>query len=166
MAGVGPFAVPLTSYNAQQQGRPNVTVYANDLNPECIKYLRINANMNRCRKLHIFNMDASSFVQNELSTTEILHHAILNLPKTAPEFLNAFIGWRLEHLPMIHVYCFASKQDSTSAVLRCETALGCTIDNPQVHTVRDVSPSQNMYCVSFRLPEAVRRDTKKAKKCA
>ena len=64
---------------------------------------------------------------------------------------------------MIHVYCSASKQDSTSAVLRCETALGCTIDNPQVHTVRDVSPSQNMYCVSFRLPEAVRRDTKKAK---
>ena len=165
MAGVGPFAVPLTSYNAQQQGRPNVTVYANDLNPECSKYLRINANKNRCQKLHIFNMDARSFVQNELTTTVILHHAILNLPKTAPEFLNAFIGWRLEHLPMIHVYCFASKQDSTSAVLRCETALGCTIGNPQVYTVRDVSPSQNMYCVSFRLPEAVRRDTKKAK-CA
>lgn len=42
MAGVGPFAVPLAMNN--------ITVHANDLNPESFKYLNKNMKMNHCEK--------------------------------------------------------------------------------------------------------------------
>jgi tRNA (guanine37-N1)-methyltransferase len=82
----------------------------------------------------------------------------MNLPASAPEFLDAFRGWTSHKLPEIHVHCFASKLESADqeAIDRCQVALGCEIANAKVHVVRDVSPKKNMYCVSFVLPEAAR----------
>ena len=49
MAGVGPFGVPLAMNN--------ITVFANDLNPESYKYLDKNMRINNCEKyLHTYNM--------------------------------------------------------------------------------------------------------------
>jgi tRNA/tmRNA/rRNA uracil-C5-methylase (TrmA/RlmC/RlmD family) len=49
MAGVGPFGVPLAMNN--------ITVYANDLNPESYKYLDKNMKVNHCeRYLKTYNM--------------------------------------------------------------------------------------------------------------
>jgi tRNA G37 N-methylase Trm5 len=49
MAGVGPFGVPLAMNN--------ITVYANDLNPESYKYLDKNMKVNHCEKyLNTYNM--------------------------------------------------------------------------------------------------------------
>jgi tRNA (guanine37-N1)-methyltransferase len=200
MAGIGPFAVPLTSpsddYNKinkkkqkkkeqdsqQQQTQPSkITVYANDLNPASYKYLSLNATKNKCQNLHCSGIDARAFVHqlqtipaasadssdsntSDAATMMEIDHVIMNLPATAPDFLDAFRGFTGQHLPRMHVHCFAPKsseaQDYQDAVDRCAAALGCPIerekDDVQVHVVRDVAPNKNMLCVSFTLPSQVR----------
>ncbi|XP_059318300.1 tRNA (guanine(37)-N1)-methyltransferase 2 isoform X1 [Lycium ferocissimum] len=54
-AGIGPFAIP-----AAQNG---CAVYANDLNPDSIRYLKINAEINKVDHLIFpYNMDARKFI--------------------------------------------------------------------------------------------------------
>jgi tRNA (guanine37-N1)-methyltransferase len=163
MAGVGPFAVPLTCQQGGDRnnlGQRRITVHANDLNPASYQYLCANQKLNKCTNLHVYNQDARDFVWN---LPNEIDHAILNLPASAPEFLDAFRGWQSSTFPLVHVHCFASKPTidrpypERDAVQRCEKALGCPIDNdPQIHVVRDVSPGKNMLCVSFRLPKQVK----------
>ncbi|GKV06543.1 hypothetical protein SLEP1_g18423 [Rubroshorea leprosula] len=54
-AGIGPFAIP-----AAQKG---CFVYANDLNPDSVRYLKINAKINKVDdRVYAYNMDARKFV--------------------------------------------------------------------------------------------------------
>lgn len=54
-AGIGPFAIP-----AAKKG---CLVYANDLNPDSVRYLKINADLNKVTDLlHAYNMDARKFI--------------------------------------------------------------------------------------------------------
>ncbi|KXG30633.2 hypothetical protein SORBI_3004G208301 [Sorghum bicolor] len=56
-AGIGPFAIP-----AAQKG---CVVYANDLNPDSVHYLRTNAKINKVDDyIFAYNMDARVFMQN------------------------------------------------------------------------------------------------------
>lgn len=168
MAGVGPFAIPLTA--THRKGRKsfmasnNLVVYANDLNPSSYQYLLQNKETNKCRddQLYCYNMDGRAFVQHLAKNQIGVDHAILNLPASAPEFLNAFCGFPSR--PHIHVHCFAPKTDADtnyqSAVDRCATAMGLSSidrkeDQVQVHVVRDVAPTKYMLCISFVLPSAV-----------
>ena len=176
MAGVGPFAVPLTA------GHTKVIVHANDLNPVSYEYLKINCTKNKCGGLELYNQDGRAFVHEimmKLKKKDIkqVSHFIMNLPASAPEFLDAFRGYPFElddtdnqtalksvHArPWVHTYCFAPKtahnQNYGCAVDRCTKALGCNLDRNldelEIRVVRDVSPSQNMICVSFKLPVEV-----------
>lgn len=54
-AGIGPFAIP-----AAQKG---CIVYANDLNPDSIRYLKINAETNKVdNRVRAYNIDARKFI--------------------------------------------------------------------------------------------------------
>uniref|UniRef100_A0A0D9VI25 tRNA (guanine(37)-N1)-methyltransferase n=1 Tax=Leersia perrieri TaxID=77586 RepID=A0A0D9VI25_9ORYZ len=58
-AGIGPFSIP-----AAQKG---CIVYANDLNPDSVRYLRTNAQINKVDDfIFTYNMDARVFIQNLL----------------------------------------------------------------------------------------------------
>ncbi|KAL7570441.1 hypothetical protein ACA910_017272 [Epithemia clementina (nom. ined.)] len=178
MAGVGPFAVPLTAHKNPH----NIIVHANDLNPCSHKFLQINSTKNKCRQLFAYNDDGRVFIHRmmqQLKDKEIhkISHFIMNLPASAPEFLDAFRGYPLPPanennndsaednptLPWIHSHCFApktsEKENYQCAIDRCSNALGCQLDRNRdrinIHVVRDVSPSQNMLCVSFLLPRDV-----------
>mmetsp|Transcript_8114 Transcript_8114/g.19617 ORF Transcript_8114/g.19617 Transcript_8114/m.19617 type:complete len:451 (+) Transcript_8114:112-1464(+) len=157
MAGVGPFAIPLTS-----KGH-NIEVHANDLNPASYKYLLSNSRKNRCTGLSCYNMDARKFCKHLQESGIDFSHVIMNLPATAPEFLDSFREFRGARLPRIHVHCFAPKDYNEAvqdALKRCESALGCALDidgnKVSIVDVRNISPKKNMYCISFDLPEAVR----------
>ncbi len=90
-------------------------------------------------------------------------HAIMNLPATAVEFLDALRGafapghWAGHPLPMVHVYAFVrASEGGPELQARIEKALGGPLDAPpEFFDVRDVSPSKRMWCASFRVPAAV-----------
>ena len=174
MAGVGPFAIPLTSSSAQQHGTDTkIICHANDLNPISYKYLLQNGHDNKCSndKLYTYNLDGREFIHkmNHQDGVQVDHY-IMNLPQMAPEFLNAFRGYKFHNneddRPMVYVHCFGEKprvpQDVSrierSVQERCESALGCPNcflngeNDVNIRIVRDVGPRKNMLCVSFLLP--------------
>lgn len=62
-AGIGPFAIP-----AAQKG---CIVYANDLNPDSIRYLKINAEINKVGDhVHAYNLDAREFVSQLMAVPD------------------------------------------------------------------------------------------------
>ena len=106
-------------------------------------------------------------------------HYVLNLPASAITFLPSFIGLYAgqEHLftpetetklPLIHVYCFNSKDDDIEAVegricqeisdqlsFEVKPGDGGIEGQVSIWDVRDVSPHKRMFCASFRLPAKV-----------
>lgn len=161
MSGVGPFAVPLTYAGTSET---NVTVHANDLNPDSYKHLLENIKANKCKKIHSYNMCGRAMVRKLQEEKVAVHHFLMNLPASAPEFLDAFRGYQSNGTtPRVHVHCFAPKLSETSdyrcAVDRCSQSLGYELKRLEhkvnVHVVRDVSPKKNMLCISFDLPEQV-----------
>ncbi|XP_076930807.1 tRNA (guanine(37)-N(1))-methyltransferase 2-like [Bidens hawaiensis] len=62
-AGIGPFAIP-----AAQKG---CLVYANDLNPDSVRYLKINADVNKVNNnIHAYNMDARVFMSKLMTVPD------------------------------------------------------------------------------------------------
>jgi tRNA (guanine37-N1)-methyltransferase len=202
MAGVGPFAIPL--------GRNRkATVLANDLNPDSHASLVRNIAANKVsEKVTAYNLCGRVFVRQlaaEFASVQPSHagegpcttlarrkaqglgpfdRIIMNLPASAPEFTDAFVGlarvgldstsdsgtdgeghWAEEHLPWVHCYCFARGADAAA----CHTEVAERLDvamhglsglavHPErlaLHDVRDVAPGKRMYCATFQLPREV-----------
>ncbi|THU49173.1 hypothetical protein C4D60_Mb06t06770 [Musa balbisiana] len=62
-AGIGPFTIP-----AAQKG---CLVYANDLNPDSVHYLRINAQINKVEDcVYTYNMDARAFMHHIMTVPD------------------------------------------------------------------------------------------------
>ena len=129
--------------------------------------------------------DSSDFrgvEQEVLVRPQTFAHYVLNLPASAISFLPSFIGLYKgqEHLfapeaktklPLVHVYCFNTKEDDIKAVegrickeisdrLAFDMRPGDGETEGQVSTwdVRDVAPSKRMFCATFRLPAKVAFD--------
>ncbi|KAK6609307.1 tRNA methyltransferase trm5 [Botrytis cinerea] len=111
-----------------------------------------------------------------LTIPNTISHFVMNLPATAIDFLPSFHGvyHKSQHLfaphtetklPMVHVHCFAAKNEDNEAanIEICERVsekLGMKIEQgdkyeTKVWDVRDVAPKKRMFCVSFRIPEEV-----------
>jgi len=164
-AGVGPFSVPLAR---------KCVVYCNDLNPSCFESLLKNAKANlgkhKLAKLHAYNMDARDFIKH-IVTKECyktkgerkympITQVIMNLPMSAHEFLDAFIGIfprECTILPLIHCYCFsnAESKHKQRAIEKIEKVLGAKIETKIVLKVRQTAANTKEYCISFVLPREI-----------
>jgi tRNA (guanine37-N1)-methyltransferase len=163
--GVGPFALPAA--------KRSCIVYANDLNPESVKYLQVNREANKIssERLLSFNSDARDFIMqshnliNENREKAVFFdHYIMNLPASAHEFLDAFGPLRdlLPEVdtPIIWVHCYVFCRVGSSPVELVEKELAPSPDEEDfklpeehviAHYVRNVAPNKDMYCVSLRL---------------
>ncbi|CAN6457814.1 unnamed protein product [Victoria cruziana] len=156
-SGVGPMAIAAA--------KKVKYVYANDLNPTAVEYLERNLVHNKLeRKVEVFNMDGGRFIETvfALRRPERITQVVMNLPKDAAEYLDAFRGifkrrsQGMDLLPKIHVYGFSKASDpefdfhERIRTVLCEGAI--EID---MHRVRLVAPGKWMLCASFILPKSV-----------
>ncbi|GMT12531.1 hypothetical protein PFISCL1PPCAC_3828, partial [Pristionchus fissidentatus] len=119
-AGIGPFVIP-----AARKHKPPRVLYANDLNPESVKWLRENMKINHVAdaSITVFNQDAAEFIcgpvatcikqQLSLPTADRPEaaHIIMNLPALAVTFLPAFRGM----LHDLKLSCSSSTEAATGA---------------------------------------------------
>ncbi|XP_063225646.1 tRNA (guanine(37)-N1)-methyltransferase isoform X1 [Bacillus rossius redtenbacheri] len=167
-AGVGPFAVPAA--------KKRCSVLANDLNPECCKWLQHNMKVNKVDSyLQLFNKDGAEFIrdnvkkhmlftwQAESKYPDIAMHITMNLPALAVTFLKTFVGLftleeigsiEIQSLPIVHVYCFVKDEKPLDAARRLvEDSVGVDLGSAvkDVILVRNVSVGKNMMRVTFLL---------------
>ncbi|CAM0150074.1 unnamed protein product [Urochloa decumbens] len=157
-SGVGPLAITAA--------KKVKYVYANDLNPTAVEYLRRNTVLNKLeRKIEVFNMDARRFI-SAIYSSQLVHpvtQIVMNLPNDAAEFLDVFRGILQNNqsrlhcgMPVIHVYGFSKADDPEHDFHeRINAALGENVDSVEMHRVRLVAPGKWMICASFTLPESV-----------
>ena len=103
------------------------TIYANDLNPDAVKYLKesakkvtnnnSNQSNNNTPSINVQCGDAFDFIQNLGLLPQLPHHIIMNYPLDSASFLGAFRWWsasdkRLDDCPsIVHLYTFARGDD-------------------------------------------------------
>lgn len=153
MSGVGPFSIPLAMNN--------VTVHANDLNPASFKYLVANTKLNKCEKfIKCYCLDGREFILSMADRNIKIDEAIMNLPASATDFLDVFIGYAKrykEHisddsLPRVHVYAFSVENDPiidiikrVAGVLRCDSGL-IRIDTFERRSLRASKKRKRIEC--------------------
>jgi tRNA (guanine37-N1)-methyltransferase len=104
-AGVGSFSVLIAKNN------PNVKVYAVDINPEAVSYLKRNIRFNRVENRVISILgDAKQVVENRL--LGVADRVIMNLPEKAIEFIDAACKAVKPSGGVVHYYAFTRLPDS------------------------------------------------------
>jgi tRNA (guanine37-N1)-methyltransferase len=117
--GAGAFVV-------QAAAKLGCTVYANDLNPDAVRYCRENAKRNHKKfnggpgedgevtkkpKVIVTCGDAFDFIQNLGNMDTLPHHVVMNFPLDSASFLGALRWWPVkdatQSAPIVHLYTFA-----------------------------------------------------------
>ncbi|EGY21652.1 tRNA (guanine-N(1)-)-methyltransferase [Verticillium dahliae VdLs.17] len=175
MAGIGPFAIP--------SGRKGVFVLANDMNPESYKCLAAAIARNKVGPyVRAFNQDGRAFIHAAARLVrEPAARATTSSSAPRPSattFVRQFRGLYHDHealfaphtpakLPLVHVHCFAVKQDDDVPLLdicdRIFREIGVRFKpgdaendgEMSIYNVRDVAPKKRMFCASFRIPPEV-----------
>jgi len=108
-AGVGPFSIQIAKTHEK------VKVYAIDLNPHAIEYLRKNIRLNRVMgKVHPILGDARKVVSERISG--VADRVIMNLPEKATDYVDVACKAIKPTGGSIHFYSFINASDSTENV--------------------------------------------------
>ncbi len=142
-AGVGPYTIP--------SARKCRYVIAIDKNPDAVRFLRINVDMNSVENIEVIEGDANDVARGKGGVAD---HVIMNLPHRAYEFLDAAITMTGSG-GIIHYYAMTSDDDlfKSSVKLICEAArrVGRNIKVLDTRTVRSYAPHQYNVCIDVRI---------------
>ncbi len=104
-AGVGPFAIQIAKTHE------DVKVYAIDVNPNAVEFLKRNIRLNRVEgKVHPILADAKQVVEERLAG--VADRVIMNLPEKAIEFVEASCRALKPDGGIVHFYSFVSAEVS------------------------------------------------------
>jgi len=108
-AGVGPFSILI----AKTHG--NVKVYAIDVNPQAVEFLKKNVRLNRVEgQVHSILGDAKQIVKQRLSA--VADRVIMNLPEKAIEFVDAACKALKPTGGTVHFYSFVDASNTLDDV--------------------------------------------------
>jgi len=108
-AGVGPFAIQIA------KSHENIRVYAVDVNPDAVEFLKGNIRLNRVEgKIHPILGDAKQVVEERLAG--VADRVIMNLPEKAIEFVEAACKALKPDGGIVHFYSFVSASTSLESV--------------------------------------------------
>jgi tRNA (guanine37-N1)-methyltransferase len=110
-AGVGPFSILISKTHE------NVKVYAVDVNPHAVEFLKKNVRLNRVEgKVYPILGDAKQIVEQRLSG--VADRVVMNLPEKAVEFVDAASEAIKPTGGIVHFYSFVNASDSLENVTR------------------------------------------------
>jgi tRNA (guanine37-N1)-methyltransferase len=142
-AGVGPFALSIAKRGAK--------VVAVDKNPEAVRLLRENAQLNRIDDVEILEGDAALMAELYENFAD---HVIMNLPHTASEFLQQAIRIAKDG-GVVHYYAIAPEEDlygrDTAFVEEAALALGAKVNFLYRGIVRSYAPHQYNIVIDFEV---------------
>jgi tRNA (guanine37-N1)-methyltransferase len=108
-AGVGPFSILIAKTHE------NVKVYAMDVNPQAVEFLKKNVRLNRVEgKVHSIFGDAKQIVNQRLSG--VADRVIMNLPEKAIEFADAACEAIKPSGGIVHFYSFVDSSNTLENV--------------------------------------------------
>ncbi len=108
-AGVGPFSIQIA------KNHQDITVYAVDMNPDAVEYLRKNTRINKViGRVHPILGDARQVVKSKLSG--VSDRVIMNLPEKAIEFVDVACETIKPSGGTVHFYSFVNKPDSLESL--------------------------------------------------
>jgi tRNA (guanine37-N1)-methyltransferase len=136
-AGVGPFAILIG------KTRETIKVYAVDVNPDAVEFLKRNTRLNRVEnKVYPILGDARQIVEQRLSG--VADRVIMNLPEKAIEFMDVACKALKPEGGVIHFYGFV---DASNSVENLQTqfektvkAHGREVSNASSKLVRATAP--------------------------
>jgi tRNA (guanine37-N1)-methyltransferase len=148
-AGVGPFAVQIA------KKIENVKVYAVDVNPEAIEFLKRNTRLNRVesRVIPVLGDAREAILRRLLGVAD---RVIMNLPEKAIEFVDVACKAIKPQGGTIHLYCFINASDSLEEFLRrfeklVEKYGRKSVSTPSATYVRDTAPYERQVVLDARV---------------
>ena len=101
-SGVGPFPLVIAKYK-------DVEIYANEINPDAVYYMRQNIEMNNLKgNIYVMEGDAKD-VLKEIKDMEKFDRVLMPAPKDAPFFLEDVLK-RVRKGCVIHLYAFSDEK--------------------------------------------------------
>ncbi|MBN2110007.1 MAG: class I SAM-dependent methyltransferase family protein [Methanosarcinaceae archaeon] len=144
-AGVGPYSIMIAKKS------PDIRVIAIDKNPDAVKILRRNIELNSVTNVEAIEGDASIEAERFASVAD---HVIMNLPHNADEFLDAAIKLCAPGA-IIHYYDITPEDDlfdsSLKLIENAASRAGRKTELKGTRVVRSYAPHQFNVCIEVKI---------------
>lgn len=149
-AGVGPFSIQIAK-------KKNVEIYAFDINPNAIKYLKENIKLNKLKGIIIPELiDVNNLLKNSnligVSLKSKVDRVLMNLPENSLKFINIACYLIKEKGGIIHNYQFCDKPASIEKAIK-NFEIEIKKNNYKLHRIdhlkilKQISPKTDMIVI-------------------